>query len=311
MKHIFLIDPIEKLKLHKDSSLFLALSFKQAGHEVYFLFTTDFSISSRGKNPQIVYNFETKVKSDFYMSDFKLLESKEIEFKQGDVLHFRPDPPVDATYLNLCWMSQFLKNKYKITIVNDPIGAVSFNEKLLSFKEKNSLSSLVSNNFKEFKSFADSFNNIEHFIVKPLNLFSGIGVEKYNKADLATLENRLKTSDDFLLMQPFDPLVIKGEVRSIYWDGSYLGSVLKVPKHGSFLANTSEGSSIEHYELETELATQCRVICRDLLKVGVRLVAFDILNKNISEVNITCPSLLVELSHIHQKNVAAEIVTSF
>ncbi len=311
MRHVFLIDPVEKLKLHKDSSLFLATSLKLAGHDVYFLITTDFMISSYSSTPLKVYRFEAQIKSDFYMEGFKLTNSLELSFQKGDILHFRPDPPVDGTYLNLCWMSQILKEKCKIEIVNDSIGAISYNEKLLSFKEKNSLKSLVSNNFSHFEDFMNQSSNHTDFIIKPLNLFSGIGVEKINLSSLDVLKKRLIDSKDYLMIQPFDSSVVNGEVRSIFWDGDYLGSVLKVPKQGSFLSNTSQGSSIEHYELEKDLQDQCRRICKELSEVGVRLVAFDILNKNISEVNITCPSLLIELSHIHQKNVTEKIIASF
>ncbi len=311
MNHVFLIDPIEKLKLYKDSSLFLATSLKQAGHSVYFLITTDFAISSIESRTLKVYEFDCTIKNDFYMEGFELTNHLELVLSKGDILHFRPDPPVDGTYLNLCWMSQFLKEQYGIKVINDSMGAVSYNEKLLSFKEKNSLPSLVSNNFSHFQEFIIKSKDHSDFIVKPLNLFSGIGVEKYNHSNLDDLKERLRISEDYLMIQPFDPAVVNGEVRSIYWEGNYLGSVLKVPKLGSYLSNTSQGSSIEHYELEKNLRDQCHKICTDLLDFGVKLVAFDILNKNISEVNITCPSLLVELSHIHEKNVTREIITSF
>jgi len=37
-------------------------------------------------------------------------------------------------------------------------------------------------------------------------------------------------------------------------------------------------------------------------------VAFDILGAVPTEVNITCPGLLVEVSHAHQRNLALDIL---
>ena len=43
------------------------------------------------------------------------------------------------------------------------------------------------------------------------------------------------------------------------------------------------------------------------IKDSVKFVAFDIIGERISEVNITCPGLLVEVSKALNKNLAEEI----
>jgi glutathione synthase len=52
----------------------------------------------------------------------------------------------------------------------------------------------------------------------------------------------------------------------------------------------------------------CTEITAYLKRVGVRFVAFDILGESVSEVNMTCPGLLVEVSSAHKKNLALEIL---
>ncbi len=312
MRHIFLLDPLEQLKPYKDSSLMMALTCKELGIETYLLFIDDYHIHSQESPSLKVHHFSGKIRKDFFMEAIELEASKSIKLEKNDVFHFRPDPPVDAKYLNLAWMTQYLKEKIGFRVVNDPMGAISYNEKLLSFKEENSLESVVSNQFEVFKNFSETLiqKNIEEFIVKPLNLFSGIGVEKYHVKELEKLELRLSKSNDLLLMQPFDERINAGEVRSIFWESSHLGSVLKIPKAGSILSNTSQGSSIREVSIDEKLLDQCEKICNELLDFGVKLVAFDILAGNISEVNITCPSLLVELSHIYKENKCLEIIKS-
>ena len=44
------------------------------------------------------------------------------------------------------------------------------------------------------------------------------------------------------------------------------------------------------------------------MEEGIYFVAFDIIGDNISEVNITCPGLMVEVSEACKKNLAEEMV---
>ena len=49
-------------------------------------------------------------------------------------------------------------------------------------------------------------------------------------------------------------------------------------------------------------------ITKNLIKEGIYFVAFDIIGDFISEVNITCPGLMVEVSEACKKNLAEEMI---
>ncbi len=53
---------------------------------------------------------------------------------------------------------------------------------------------------------------------------------------------------------------------------------------------------------------RCEAIVKELASHGVDWVAFDILSDSISEVNITCPGLLVEVSYAMKKNLADVVI---
>ena len=46
MRHIILLDPLEKLNLSKDTTLYFASSLINKGHDVVFIFKPDFYINS-------------------------------------------------------------------------------------------------------------------------------------------------------------------------------------------------------------------------------------------------------------------------
>ena len=122
---------------------------------------------------------------------------------------------------------------------------------------------------------------------------------------------KVKEHNGAIVAQPFNKDVEKGEIRSLYFNGVELGSILKVPKSGEFLANIAQGASFHAIQLSSSLKTECDKICKDLMNEGVNWVAFDIMGESVSEVNITCPRLLVEVSYAHNKNFAKEIISKF
>ena len=97
----------------------------------------------------------------------------------------------------------------------------------------------------------------------------------------------------------FGPFILRGEL---------LGAIKKTPKEGSYLANIAQGATFEKYELNSAQSNGCRKIC-NLLGDDIPWVAFDIIGDKISEVNITCPGLLVEVSKAEKKSLADMIVT--
>jgi glutathione synthase len=111
-----------------------------------------------------------------------------------------------------------------------------------------------------------------------------------------------------VIVQPFIEAVVKGEIRSLYFKGEEIGTILKTPKEGEFLSNIAQGATFGTHELSSLARSRCEAIVKELLSYGVDWVAFDILGDAVTEVNITCPGLLVEVSYAHQKNLADVVI---
>lgn len=313
MRHIILLDPIEKLVIKKDSTLLMALTFQEKGEEVYLLFEKDFSITNNKSYSYEVHKFSGEIKGDQYLDHFVLGDSEVIELKKGDVFHMRLDPPFDARYLRVCWMLKEIK-KVGVTVINDPEGIILNNEKLMAFSSKESLPTYVGAGFYQLSQFVGEqlTEGIKDFILKPLDLYQGIGVTKYTYKDERSLKDlfiqKVSEFKGAVVVQPFVSEISKGEVRALYYNGQEIGTILKVPKSGEYLANIAQGASFSPYELTQQERLECERISKVLSSQGVPFIAFDILNHKISEVNITCPGLLVEVSHAHERNLASKIL---
>lgn len=315
-RQILLIDPLEKLVIKKDSTLFLALEMKRAGIETYVLFEKDFYIRNHGDIKLSVYDFEGEVDEDtFYVKSFEVKEKKVILPGNQDVFHMRLDPPFDTRYMRYLWMFDFLEGQGS-RVINSPKGIMFNNEKILAYKHQCSLKSYVGTSLEHFLDFCQELrgDGLQSLIIKPLDLYQGIGVQKISLTE-GNLEEVFKHSiQEFqgaLVAQPFFEDIVNGEIRTVFYKGQELGTILKTPVKGEFLANIAQGAKFQRAELNSTQSKACVEICEELMAQGVDWVAFDILGDNISEVNVTCPGLLVEVSQAMEKNLALDIISLF
>lgn len=312
MKQILFIDPLEKLNIKKDSTLMLAATMKQMQIEVVLLFEQDFYFSNYANGGLLVYDFDVQFAEDgFYLKSFAKTQAKKIQLKAQDIFHMRIDPPFDARYLRYLWMLRSFQ-QVGVKVINSPDGILKFNEKLHAYSQKSSLPSFVGASVSEFENFCRSLStNYQDLILKPLDMFQGMGVEKLSLQDtnlLSRFSEKIIECGGPVVAQPFYNAVKDGEIRSIYFLGSELASILKVPREGEFLANIAQGASFSPVQLSSSVKSDCDQIAKDLNAEGVPWVAFDIMGSHVSEINITCPGLLVEVSYAVKRNLAKEII---
>jgi glutathione synthase len=243
------------------------------------------------------------------MASFETTETKVIDLNSQDLIHMRLDPPFDSRYLRILWMLDNLCQQ-GIQVLNHPRGIMLFNEKLYAYRTEGATASFVGSNLKLAKQFVQSLNpKPSALIMKPMDLYSGIGVEKLpvDNWELRFEEKVVELSGP-VIVQPFVEAVAQGETRSLYFKQQEIGTILKLPKQGEFLSNIAQGATFRAEPLSSIARKRCEEIVKELSAYGVDWVAFDILGDAISEVNITCPGLLVEVSYALQKNLADLVI---
>lgn len=291
----------------------LALSLQKRGVETYVFFENDFSINNQGNQKLRVHAFEGSFNDDqIYLSHFKTTQEKIVELNISDVIHMRLDPPFDSRYLRILWMLDHLVS-IGIKVMNDPRGIMQFNEKLFAYRSQGATASYVGQNLKLAEDFVEQLNPKPlSLILKPMDLYSGIGVEKLSLDQWrGRFKEKVVELQGPVILQPFVEAVMQGEVRSIFFKGQEIGTILKTPKNGEFLSNIAQGATFHATELSELAKSRAHSIVQELSKYGVDWVAFDILSDAISEVNITCPGLLVEVSYAHKKNLADVLIDLF
>lgn len=313
-RHIILLDKLEKLSIKKDSTLLFAHTLKSLGKDVLLLFEDDFYLTNHQAPHYRLYDFDSLLEEDgVYLKKFSLSGQKIAQVANTDLIHMRLDPPFDSRYLRICWMLKGLR-PFGVDVLNSPEGIILHNEKLLAYEqEEGSLESFIGSSEIDFLSFATRQKDlgVPSLILKPLDLFQGIGVQKIQLANLEQARrdfaDKTREFSGAVVAQPFVEAISEGEIRSIYFKGQELGSIVKTPPAGSYLANIAQGATFQKVDLNGTQRRRAEKVCQDLMKYGVDWVAFDILGDSLSEVNITCPGLLVEVSKAHGKNLGLDI----
>lgn len=284
----------------------MAHTLKELGHEVMLLLEEDFYMSSDSTSLYKVYKFSASAEN-YYLSNFCLQEHFWFDLSTCDHMFMRIDPPYDSRYQRYLWMLDYLSQKFEFALHNNPVGIMKNNEKILALKQSHSVPSYIGTDFESALKFVNKLNTSE-LIVKPLDLFSGIGVEKLSTHDFTheLVKERVEKFKGPIMIQPFLDEVYKGEARAIYCGQTFLGSFLKVPSKDSFLTNIAQGASFHHHEMNDHLTRLCTEISQKLYQEGVDLVAFDLLGAYVTEVNVTCPGLMVEMSHHLKRNVCLD-----
>ncbi len=288
----------------------LALAMQKRGIETYVFFENDFAIHNQGAQKLRVHSFKGTLKEDgIYIASFETTNEEVIELNTSDVIHMRLDPPFDGRYLRILWMLDHLVS-LGVKVMNDPRGIMQFNEKLYAYRSQGATPSYVGQNLKLAQQFVrDLKSRPSALILKPMDLYSGIGVEKLPLDNWSNrFEEKVLELNGPVIVQPFVEAVTSGEIRSLYFKGHELGTILKTPKDGEFLSNIAQGATFHAEVLSPVARERAESIVQELLKFGVDWVAFDILADAISEVNITCPGLLTEVSYAHKKNLADVII---
>lgn len=310
MRHLLLIDPIERLNIKKDSTLMLALALQKRGIETYVLFEKDFAIDNDGVPKLTVHTFKGSLKDDqIYLASFETTGARIIDLDENDIIHMRLDPPFDSRYQRILWMLDHLVSQ-GIKVMNSPRGIMVFNEKLYAYRKEGAVASYVGSNLHLAQQFVSSLKEKPSaLILKPMDLYSGIGVEKLPLHNWTKrFEEKVIELQGPVIVQPFIEAVTKGEIRSLYFKQKEIGTILKTPKDGEFLSNIAQGASFHAEPLSAIARRRCETIVKELAEYGVDWVAFDILSDSISEVNITCPGLLVEVSFAMKKNLADVVI---
>ena len=296
------MDPIEPINIDADSTFALALEAQKRGHSLFHYMVPHLSfahgkVRARGRaltvrrekgNHATLGGWETRDLSDF------------------DVILMRQDPPFDMAYITATHVLEHIHPR--TLVVNDPAHVRNAPEKLFVTHFPELMPpTLISSDPAEIAAFRAEHVDI---IMKPLFGNGGAGVFHITPDDEnlnSLLEMFTQRSREPVIVQRYLPEVRGGDKRIILVDGVAAGGVLRVPAKGEARANLHVGGKAMKTTLTRREREICEAIGPELRKRGLVFVGIDVIGDYMTEINVTSPTGIQEISRFDGTDLAAQL----
>ena len=305
MKLLFILDPLETLKIKKDTSFAMMSEAQTRGHEIWVCLQSDLvwdqgkisidatHIEILGEQAQWYQEItsETKTPSDF------------------DSAIMRKDPPFDMEYVYSTYLLE-LAEAEGLKVFNKPSAIRDHNEKLSIARYPEFIApTIVTRNLSAIKSFIKDHDQV---ILKPLDGMGGSSIFRTSESDPnlgVILETLSGVSHESIMAQRFIPEISEGDKRVLLIDGKPAEYALaRIPQgqdHRGNLAAGGKGKAMPLTDREREIAN---TIGPGLASRGLLLVGLDVIGGFLTEVNVTSPTCMREIHEQTGFNVAGMFI---
>jgi glutathione synthase len=300
------MDPIEKIDIDADSTFALALEAQQRGHELWHYLPQDLTFSAGSVFARARPLEVKRQRGDHY----RLGDEEVLDLGSLDMVLMRQDPPFDMAYITATHILQHIHPK--TFVVNDPVEVRNAPEKLFVTQFPDLMPpTLITSDRAAIRAFREEHEDI---ILKPLFGNGGAGVFHVDPADdnlNALLEMFTQFYREPIVVQRYLPEVREGDKRIILIDGRAAGVVKRVPKAGEARANLHVGARAERATLTARDLEICETIGPELSKRGLLFVGIDVIGDYLTEINVTSPTGIQEISRFDGVSLEAQLWDAF
>lgn len=303
MRFVFVMDPMDRVLPDKDTTFAFLRAAHARGHESLHceprdLIVRDGDLYARVR-PLVVSDTAPHTRFGHFQ-EFRLAEAQAV--------FIRKDPPFDTAYLLLTLLLEKLRGR--TVLINDPRGLREANEKLYALNFSRWMPrTVVTSDEDEMMRFVREVGGTG--VIKPLDLMGGTGVMMLRDGDknarsimqLLTEEGRR-----MCMVQEFIPKVTQGDKRILLLAGKPLGAINRVPRADDLRSNIHVGGSVEQCEVTPREMEIINDIAPRLAQDGLIFVGLDVIDGRLTEVNVTSPTGIQQLSRHVGREVSADVI---
>ena len=308
MDLLFVADPIETFKTHKDSTFAMMREAARRGHRLIVCEPSDLAWV-RGHRV-VARRARTLALTGREQADwFEVLAEGECVLAETGAVLMRKDPPFDAEYIYATHLLQQAERE-GARVFNRPSALRDHPEKLaiLEFPELIG-PTLVTRQPEAIRAFHAEHQDI---ILKPLDGMGGMGIFRVGP-DGMNLGSIIETLTDdgatTIMVQRFLPEIAQGDKRILLIGGMPVPFALaRIPQGGEVRGNLAAGGRGVAQPLsrrDRELAEHLGPI---LAARGLLLVGLDVIGECVTEINVTSPTCFQEITQQTGFDVAAMFV---
>ena len=292
MKLLFILDPLASLKSYKDTSIAIMRDAAARGHTLYVCEQHDVFLRN-----QIVKIKAAEFSFSKGASWYALGEHQEVFPNEFDAILMRKDPPFDNEYLYSTYLLELAANQ-GARVINNPVSVRGWNEKLsIARFPQFAPEFLVTANNNLIREFLATHKDI---VLKPLDGMGGSGIFRIHEYDHnigVILETATKFGTQTIMAQRYLPTILQGDKRIIVINGEPLPFALaRIPKAGETRGNLAAGGTGIAQPLSARDLEIASTVGKTLKAEGLFLVGLDVIGDYLTEINVTSPTGMVEIT---------------
>ncbi|MDE0936122.1 MAG: glutathione synthase [Mariniblastus sp.] len=303
-----IMDPIQNINPHKDSSLAMLLEAQKRGYEIYCGDLADIWLDGAMPRGRL-----TKLKVFDDTADwFEIVETVEFNLGELDVILMRKDPPFDIQYVFSTYVLEQAE-RHGTLIVNRPQGLRDANEKaFVAWFPDCVPATLITRSLDEMSKFIAIHEKV---VVKPLDLMGGRSVFSTAIEDgnhNVIFETVSDYGRKYTVLQQYIPEIVEsGDRRILLIDGEPIPFALaRIPAPGDHRGNIDAGARIEVHPLTDREWSICKRIGPLLREKGLLFTGIDIIGDYMTELNVTSPTGIRELERESGLPIAEKLFDS-
>ena len=305
MKLAIILDPLESIKTYKDTTYAMMRAASVRGHELYVMEQHELVLREGA-----VAGFVRKLALVADAACWYTLEAPAWRpLSDFDVTLMRKDPPFDMEYIYSTYLLE-LAEEQGARIFNRPAAIRDYNEKLSTAKFPEFMPpSLVTRQGGLIREFIDKHGDI---ILKPLDGMGGSSVFRiqHNDPNLNVIIETLTQLDSRTVMaQRYIPEIIQGDKRILLIDGEPVPYALaRIPKAGETRGNLAAGGKGVAQPLSERDKEIAATLGPKLKAAGLFFVGLDVIGDWLTEINVTSPTGMQEITNQTGFDVAGMFV---
>ncbi|OQY55770.1 MAG: glutathione synthase [Candidatus Parabeggiatoa sp. nov. 2] len=305
-KHLGIVmDPIDKVKVSKDSSFAMLLAAQARGWTLWYMELKDLWLCD-GEAYGAMRPLQVR---DDPNSWFTLEPPRAAPLNTLSVILMRKDPPFDLEYIVATYLLEQAEFAGTL-VVNKPQSLRDANEKLYTaWFPQCCAPTIVTRRAACLHEFLEDH---EEIILKPLDGMGGKSIFRIANGDVNTsviIETMTQQGQRFVMAQRFLPEIAHGDKRILLVDGEPIPYALaRIPAKGESRGNLAAGGHGEGVALTERDRWICSQVGPVLREKGLLFVGLDVIGQFLTEINVTSPTCIRELDKLYGLDIGGQLM---
>ncbi|WP_088279975.1 glutathione synthase [Ideonella sp. A 288] len=307
MTLLFVADPLESFKTHKDTTFAMMREAASRGHHVWACEPADL-VWVRGARV-VARRARAITLTGQAERWFEVAAEGELALADTRAVIMRKDPPFDSEYF---YATHLLGQAERegARVFNKPAALRDHPEKLAILEFPQFIGpTLVTRSAEAVRAFHAEHQDI---ILKPLDGMGGMGIFRVGPDGLnlgSIVETLNQDGAQSLMVQKYLPEIVHGDKRVLVIDGEPVPFCLaRIPQGSEIRGNLAAGGKGVAQPLsprDREIATALGPI---LAARGLLLVGLDVIGDSLTEINVTSPTCFQEITQQTGFDVAKRFI---